>query len=188
MENRFVGENFKIIISTKKTLFGADSSNFKIYYANVNSLKDKVAIEAQVTEAITPITAGKEHSATTSGIANAGSKVLTVNSGHTFVGGDTLSYGSGLFAYVAKVTSTKIYLKTGITQSIPNGTNLVQVGNTGEYVTGDLSIPQAGEYLVTIEAAGLGILAEQRVKVNDVVSTTPVYDPEAPQEIIAVAY
>lgn len=186
MITREIGENFKVVLSTKKTLFGAPDTDFTVYYADVNDLSTKTVVSGGATEAVA--TLSTPHTATTTAAAPYGSKVLHVDSANsTLVEGDTIEYATGKYAYVMRIVNDKVYLKTGIKAAVASGDTLTQKGNTGEYSTPDISISTAGEYIVAIEGSDYGILVEQRVKVVDP-STGTAIDPDAPSDTVAVAY
>jgi plastocyanin len=188
MNTRNIGENFNVVLSTKKTLFGASSADFSVYYADVNALGTKVAVAGGATEAVVAIATGSEHIATTTAPASVGDRVLQIDPAtSTIVAGDTVQYATGLYAYVQSVVSGVAYLKTPLRAGVASGATITQVGNTGEYATGTISIPTVGEYLVAIESSIHGILVEQRVKVVDN-TTTVAIDPNAPVTTVAVAY
>jgi len=188
MITRNVGENFKVMLSTKKTLFGAASDEFSVYYADINDLTTKTEIPGGATEAIVPIADGDEHTATLTAPVAYGSRLLYVDGANsTLEEGDTIEYASGKYAYVMKIVGDKVYLKTPVKAALVSGTTVTQVGNTGEYTTSDISIGGAGEYIVAIEGSDYGILVEQRVKVVDP-DAGQSNDPDAPDETVAVAY
>jgi len=185
---RNIGENFKVVVSTKKTLFGAPASDFSVYYAPVDDLTDRTIVSGGLTEAVETIASGSEHTATTTTPASYGSRLLYVDGANsTIEEGDTIEYSSGKYAYVMKVVGDKLYLKTPIKASVASGATLTQVGNLGEYTTPDISIGNAGEYIVAIEGTDYGLLVEQRVKVVDPTAGQS-NDPDAPDETVAVAY
>lgn len=187
MITRAVGENFKVVVSTKKTLLGASASSFEVHYANVDTLEDTTIVAGGATEAIEAITAGSEHTATLTAVAQVGTKVLVINSStSTLVEGDAIEYTTGLIGYIQKIVGGKLYLRTAIKTTLSVGTTLTQVGNLGKYLTPDISISTVGEYLVSVEAGDLGIFVEQRVKVVD--TEVSGIDGDAPDETIAVAH
>lgn len=185
MDKRNIGENFNLVISTKKTLLGASATDFKVAYANVNALKDRTLIAGGATEAIkTIITA---HTATATASALAGAKKIHVDSAtSTLEVGDTLEYSSGLFTYIQSIVADKVYVRTPLKVSIATSSTLTQVGNMGEYATEEFSFAQEGEYLVTLENPNAGVFVEKRIKV--VAIGTSDTDPDAPIETIAVAH
>lgn len=188
MIEREIGENFKVVLSTKKTLFGAPASDFTVYYADVNDLATKTVVSGGATEAVEAIASGDEHTATLTASAPYGSRRLFIDAANsTLEEGDVVQYAAGKYAYIQRIVSDKVYLKTPIRAAVSSGDTLTQVGNTGEYVTPDISIPAAGEYLVAIEGSDYGILVEQRVKVVDPSAGSTV-DADAPAETVAVAY
>jgi hypothetical protein len=185
---RDLGENFKVVLSTKKTLFGAIPSEFIVTYAEINSLGVKTVVAGGATEAVETIAGGSEHTATTTASAGYGSKKLYVDSNTSDLAeGDVIEYATGLYAYIQRIVADKVYLKTGIKTAVASGVVLTQVGNTGQYTTADVAIPTEGEYIVAIEGSDYGVLVEQRVKITDSTVTTTV-DTDAPDETIAVAY
>ena len=186
MITRELGENFKVVLSTKKTLFGAPSDDFNVYYANVNDLSAKTVVAGGATEAVA--TVDTPHTATTTAAAPYGSKILYIDSDNsTLAEGDTIEYAAGNYAYIMRIVNDKVYLKTGIKTAVASGDTLTQKGNTGEYTTPDIALSTAGEYIVAIEGSDYGILVEQRVKVVDPYAGTAT-DPDAPEETVAVAY
>lgn len=188
MTTRETGENFKVVLSTKKTLFGVSPQDFTVYYADVNDLATKTVVPGGVTEAVETIPSGSEHTATLASDAPYGAKLLFVDSANsTLEEGDVIQYATGKYAYIRRIVSNKVYLKTPIRTALSSGDILTQVGNTGEYVTPDISIQAAGEYIVAIEGSDYGILVEQRVKVVDP-SAGGTVDTDAPEDTIAVAY
>ena len=188
MIERNVGENFKVMLSTKKTLFGAPATDFQVYYADVNDLANKTVVSGGVTEAVETIASGNEHTATTVAASSYGSTLLLVDdTGSTLQEGDTIQYATGKYAYIKRIVGQKVYLKTKLKEAVPSGATITQVGNTGEYTTADISIPSAGEYIVAIEGSDYGIMVEQRIKVADPTAGTTI-DPDAPDDTIAVAY
>lgn len=188
MTERNMGENFKVVISTKKTLFGAPSSDFNVYYADVDDLSTKVAVSGGLTEAVETIASGNEHTATTTAVVSVGAKLVLVDdSTSTLEEGDTIEYATGKYAYVSKIVGNKVYLKSKIKTAVTSGATLTQAGNTGEYTTADIAIPAVGEYIVAIEGSDYGILVEQRVKIVDETSGSTT-DPDAPDDTVAVAY
>jgi len=186
MIKRDIGENFKVVLSTKKTLFGAIPSEFIVTYAEINNLGAKTVVAGGATEAVEVIAGGSEHTATTTANASYGSKLLRVETSD-LVEGEAIEYATGLYAYIQRIVADKVYLKTPIRTAVASGSTLTQVGNTGQYITADISIPTEGEYIVAIEGSDYGVLVEQRVKVSDSTVATTV-DTDAPDETIAVAY
>jgi len=188
MVTRNIGENFKIVVSTKKTLFGAPSSDFKVYYAPVDDLAQRTEIPGGLTEAVDTIDSASAHKATTTSLSKYGSRVLYVDSANsTLQEGDTIKYAEGKYAYIMKIVGSKVYLKTPLRANVPSGTTITQVGNTGEYVTPDIAINEAGEYIVAVEGSEYGIMVEERVKTVDP-SAGHTVDTDAPDEAVAVAY
>jgi len=188
MTERAIGENFKVVLSTKKTLFGAPASDFTTYYSDVNDLATKTVVPGGATEAVVAIASGDEHTATTTAAAHRGARKLYVDSANsTLEEGDTIEYASGKYAYIRRIVNDKVYLKTPLKANVASGSTLTQVGNTGEYSTADIAIPAAGEYIVAIEGSDYGILVEQRVKVVDP-SAGQTVDPDEPDDTVAVAY
>jgi len=186
MEQRETGENFKVVVSTKKTLFGAPASDFKVYYAPVDDLGNKTAVIGGATEATITIASGDEHTATTVAASPAKSKILYIDDENsTLQEGDVIEYSTGYYGYILRIVGQKVYLKRRLKVAVASGATITQVGNTGEYVTPDIAIQAAGEYIVTVEAPDYGILAEQRVAVVD---PNTAGDPDAPEETVAVAY
>ena len=188
MKEYNINENFKIVVSTKNTLIGADTAKFSVYYAPIGDLTNTTSVSGGISEVVETIATGTEHTATTSASAKYGDTSISVSSGHNIVSGDVIEYATGLYAYVTKATSTKLYLRTPILQAVASGATLTQVGNTGVYETANIAIAGAGEYLVTIEAPEYGIMVEDRIRVvdNTVASAT---DPNAPvYSEIAIAY
>lgn len=188
MITRNLGENFKVVLSTKKTLFGASASEFIVTYADINDLGEKTVIAGGATEVVTFIASGSEHTATTTASASHGAKLLYVDTvTSTLEEGDTIEYAVGLYAYIQKIVNDKVYLKTSIKAVVASGVTLTEVGNIGQYVTENISILAEGEYIVAIEGSDFGVLVEQRVQVVDgTVTTSP--DTDAPHETIAVGY
>jgi hypothetical protein len=188
MVERNINENFKVVVSTKKTLFGASASDFDVYYAPVDDLTDKTVVSGGLTEAVIQIASGDEHTATTTASSAYGSRLLYIDDANsTLEEGDTIEYASGKYAYIRRIVGNKVYLKTPIRANVASGTTLTQVGNTGEYTTQVISIPATGEYIVAVEGSDYGILVEQRVKVVDPDAGTSI-DPDAPDDTVAVAY
>jgi len=188
MVKRSIGENFKVVISTKKTLFGVPSSDFKVYFAPVNDLTNKTEVAGGLTEAIIPIADADKHTATTTAAAQYGSRLLYVDSSaSTLQEGDVIEYAAGKYAYIMRIAGDKIYLKTPLRANVASGATLTQVGNTGEYTTPDIAINETGEFIVVVEGSDYGILVEQRVKIIDP-NAGNVIDPDAPNEAVAVAY
>jgi len=186
MITREVGENFKVIVSTKKTLLGASASKFSVTYADVNDLGTETIVAGGATEAMVQIATGSEHVATLTAVAAVGTKLLLIDTAtSTLVAGDTIEYATGLFTYVQKIVGTKVYLRTPIAVALASGVSVTQAGNLGNYATQDISIATAGEYIVSVESNDFGIFVEQRVKV--VATLSAVTDADAPVETIAVA-
>lgn len=186
MITRDLGENFKVVLSTKKTLFGASASDFTVYYADVNDLATKTVVAGGATEAVA--TVATPNTATTTSSAGYGAKLLHVDAGTSSLAeGDVIEYATGKYAYIQRIVADKVYLKTAIKVAVSSGATLTQKGNTGEYTTPDVSISTTGEYIVAIEGSDYGVLVEQRVKVVDATTGTAV-DADAPTETVAVAY
>ncbi len=185
MVTRNLGENFKVVLSTKKTLFGASATDFKVAYADINNLSAKTSVTGGVTEAVA--TVATPHTATTTASASFGDRKLTVSNTSTLVAGDVIQYATGKYAYVQSIVGSTVYLNTPLRANVASGSTLTQVGNLGEYTTSTISIPTAGEYIVSIESSLHGVLVEQRVKVVDTTATTSV-DVNAPVATVAVAY
>lgn len=188
MITRNVGENFKVVVSTKKTLFAAPSADFVVYHADVNDLSVKTVISGGITEAVETIAGGTEHTATTTAAASIGARLLFIDDTLSDLAeAETIEYAAGHYGYIMSIIGNKVYLKRGIKVAVGSGATLTQAGNTGEYTTADISIATAGEYIVAIEGSDYGVMVEQRVQVVDatVGSTT---DPDAPDEAVAVAY
>ena len=185
---RNIGENFKIVVSTKKTLFGAPASDFKVYYAPIDDLTNKTEVPGGLTEAVENIDSSTAHSATTTAASAYGARVLFVDGQNsTLQEGDTIEYATGKYAYIMRIVGNKVYLKTPLRANVPSGATIKQVGNTGEYTTPDIAIGEAGEFIVAVEGSDYGILVEQRVKVVDP-SAGHTVDTDAPDEAVAVAY
>lgn len=188
MVTRNIGENFKVVVSTKKTLFGAPASDFTVYYAPVSDLTAKTVVDGGLTEVVEQIDSTNAHTATTTAASAYGSRVLYIDAQNsTLQEGDVIEYASGKYAYIMRIANGKVYLKTPLRANVAAGATLTQVGNTGEYVTPDIAINEVGEYIVTIEGTDYGILVEQRVKTVDPNAGNTI-DPDAPDEAIAVAY
>ncbi len=181
-------QNFQVVVSTKKTLIGGDTSKFTVSYAPIDDLLNKTAVAGGVSEIVETVDSATAHTATVSGAVSYGARVIVVDSGHNVVAGDVIEYATGLYAYVTKVTATKLYLRTPVRAAIADGATLTQKGNTGVYETADISIASEGEYLVTIEAPEYGIVVEDRIRIYDT-TTAPVADTDAPvYSEIAIAY
>lgn len=188
MVTRNIGENFKVVVSTKKTLFGAPSSDFKVYYAPVDDLTQRTEVPGGLTEAVDTIESGSEHTATTTAASRYGSRVLFVDGQNsTLQEGDTIEYATGRYAYIMRIVGNKVYLKTPLRANVPSGATIKQVGNTGEYLTPNIAISEVGEFIVAIEGSDYGILVEERVKTVDPSAGNAV-DTDAPDEAVAVAY
>ena len=186
MKTYNIGQNFNIVVSTKATLFGAEASDFNVYYAPVNDLTNITAVASGLTESIETVETA--HTATLSVGANYGATFLTVDSGHDVASGDVIEYATGKFAYVTKAMDAKLYLRTRIRVAIASGATLTQVGNTGLYTTADFAVPTEGEYLISIEAPIHGVMVESRVGIVDNSDHT-VVDGDAPvYSEVAVAY
>ena len=186
MTTRDIGENFKIVLSTKKTLFGAVATDFKVYFANVNDLTAKTVVDGGISEAIADIDV--PNTAIVAMPAPYGAKLIHIDENtSTLEEGDVIEYSAGEYAYIQRIVADKVYLKTPIKTAVASGAMLTQKGNTGEYTTPDVSIPTVGEYIVAIEGSDYGILVEQRVKVVDSTVSTAV-DTDAPSDTVAVAY
>jgi len=187
MVTRNTGENFRIVVSTKRTLPGADTAAFDVYYAPVDDPANVTRVAAQVEEVVRNVDDASAHTATTTAYARYGSRVLYVDgSASTVESGDVIEYASGMYAYVMKAVGDKLYLKTPLRADVPSGTSIKQVGNTGDYLTPLIAITQKGEYIVSVEASEYGILVGERVKVVD--PTEQTVDTDAPAEAVAVAY
>ena len=179
-------QNFKVVVSTKATLIGAENTVFSVVYAPVNDLKAIVPVSGGLTETVNAVSV---ISADLTANAVAGSKLLFAESGHGIHAGDVIEYGTNNFAYVAKTTATKIYLKTATKVDVASGDSIIVAGNTGVYVTADIAIPTAGEYLVTIEAPEYNIIVEDRIRVVSSEGEAVTVDGDAPSNgEIAVAY
>ena len=185
MRDYQINQNFQEALSTKRTLFGATSTNFFVYYAPIDDLGNTTPIVGGMNEAIE--TVGTAHTATTTTATPYGSKVLHIDGDNSdLVAGEVIEYSTGKFAYVRKIINNKVYLKTPTRISVASGATLTQVGNTGEYKSGDIAIPTAGEYAITIESPEYGIVVTDRVRV--VAEETTAVDTDAPDDTVAVAY
>lgn len=180
-------QNFNLIVSTKNTAFGIPSSAFTVTYASVDDIASKTVVTGGAVEALSTISTA--HTAKTTSAASYGAVSLNINSStSTIVAGDTIEYASGMFAYVSKVVSGKIYLYTPIRANVASGATLTQVGNEGVYATSNIAIPTSGEFLVQVSAPEYGIDVEERISINAPATvTTP--DANAPVYAgAAVAY
>ena len=185
MRDYQVNQNFQEALSTKRTLFGASASDFFVYYAPIDDLANTTPVVGGMTEAVE--TVGTAHTATTTAVSAYGSKVLHIDGANSdLVAGEVVEYATGKFAYIRKIVNDKVYLKTAVKASVASGATLTQAGNTGEYKSGDISIPSAGEYAITIESPEYGIVVTDRVRV--VTEETTAVDPDAPTDTVAVAY
>ena len=188
MKTYEINQNFRVVVSTKNTLIGADTTKFSVFYAPVNDLTSITEISGNVTEIVETVDSDTAHTATVSANVSYGSVVIPVDSGHNIVSGDVIEYASGLYAYVTKAMDTKLYLRTRTRSAIASGDTLTQKGNTGVYETADISIPNEGEYLVTIEAPEYAVRVEDRIRSVDTTVET-VVDTDAPvYSEIAIAY
>jgi len=185
MITRNKNENFQVVISTKKTLFGASASDFVVSYAPIDDLANKTIVSGGITE-VELETA--DHTATTTAIATIGAKMITVDGANsTLVEGDTIEYATSKYGYISKIVGDNIYLKRAIKETIASGATINQSVKLGEYTTPIISIDTVGEYLISIEGSKYNILVEQREKIVDE-STSTSTDPNAPDEAIAVGY
>lgn len=185
MTTRNTNENFNIIVSTKKTVLGASATDWKVYYAPVTDLTNKSVVDGGMTEAVESIT--DAHTATVTQPAAYGSRLIYVDGANsTLEEGESIEYATGLYGYIQKIVGDKIYLKRGIKASLAVDDTLTQVGNSGDYTSGTISIPNEGEYLITVEAPDYGIMVGERVKVLG--DTTATVDSDAPEDTVAVAY
>ena len=185
MITRNINENFNIVVSTQKTLFGANRDNWSVYYAPITDLANKTTVDGGMSEAVADIT--DAHTATVTQPASYGSRLIYIDGANsTLQEGDVIEYKEGLYGYVQKIVGDKVYLKRGIKANLEANDTLTQVGNTGEYTSSTISIADIGEYLITIEAPEYGILVSERVKVTG--ETTSKSDTDAPDETVAVAY
>lgn len=188
MTQRNIGENFNVVVSTKRTVIGAPASDWMVYYAPADDLASSTAVSGSVTEAVEVIASGDEHTATLAQPAGWGSRLLHIDDQNsTLQEGDVIKYATGLYGYVMRIVGSKVYLKRPIKANLNSGDTLTQVGNTGEYMTPAISIGTAGEYLVTVEAPDYGIMVSERIKVVDP-SAGGQPDPDAPDDAVAVAY
>lgn len=186
MVTRNVGENFNVVVSTKRTVIGAPATDFMVYYAPADDLANQTMVDGGCSEAIENISTA--HTATTTQAASYGSRLLYVDDQNsTLQEGDVIEYASGKYGYIMRIVGNKVYLKRPIRATIASGATLTQVGNTGEYTTPTISLGNAGEYIVTVEAPDYGIMVSERVKVIDPTAGHQP-DPDAPDEAIAVAY
>lgn len=183
---RNVNENFQVVVSTKKTLFGASAGDFIVSYAPVGDLANKTIVAGGITEAEL---ATADHTATTTVDAVLGSKMLVVDGvNSTLEEGDTIEYATGYYGYVMKIVGDNVYLKSKIKAIVASGATINQSTKLGEYTTPIIAIPTVGEYIVAIEGSKHGILVEQREKIVDA-TTASTADPDAPKdEAIAVGY
>lgn len=178
-------QNFVEAMSTRKTLFGAASTDFIVSYAPIDDLANVTVVSGGMTEAVETIVTA--HAGTTNAPSAYGSKILYVDGANSdIVAGDTIEYATGKFAYVLKVVGDKLYLRTPIRVSVASGSTITQVGNTGEYASENIAIAAAGEYAITIEAPVYGIVVTDRVRIVD--EATSSVDADAPVETVAVAY
>jgi hypothetical protein len=186
MKSYNLGQNFNIVVSTKATLFGALAGDFDVYYAPTNDLTNRTVVAGGMSEAVE--TVAVPHEATLSSSASYGATYFNVSTGHDIEAGDVIQYAVGHYAYVSKVTATKLYLRTKARLAVSSGATITQVGNTGLYKTADFGIPTEGEFLVSIEAPEYGIIVESRVGIVDATVVTTV-DSDAPiYSEVAVAY
>ncbi|ADV46417.1 hypothetical protein [Nitratifractor salsuginis] len=186
MKTYQVNQNFVEALSTRRTLFGAPATDFVVYYAPLDNLAQTTVIDGGMTEAVEEI--GTAHTATTTAASPYGSRVLHIDSANgTLEEGDVIEYASGKYAYIMKIAGDKVYLKTKLRANVASGATLTQVGNTGEYASGTIAIPAAGEYSLTIESPSHGIVVTDRVRITEEVTSAP--DTDAPEEdTVAVAY
>lgn len=188
MTNRNIGENFNMVVSTKRTVIGAPASDFYVYYAPADDLTNTTEVAGGLTEAVETIASDDAHSATLTQPAAYGSKLLYVDDQNsTLQEGDVIEYAAGKYGYILRIVGQKVYLKRPVKASLASGDTLTQVGNTGDYTTPTISLGNAGEYIVTVEGPDYGIIVSERVKVIDP-SAGSRPDPDAPDEAIAVAY
>lgn len=188
MTIRNLHEAFQVVVSTKKTLFGASAEDFRIFYAPISDLANRTAVSGGLSEIVLPIEQGSEHTATTTAAASYGARMLRIDAENsTIQEGDTIEYAQGKYGYVMRIVGDKLYLKRPIRADVPSGATIKQVGNTGEYVTPQISIDATGEYILAIEAPDYGLLVEERIKIVDPDAGQSV-DPDAPEEAVAVAY
>ncbi len=183
MITRKVGEAFKVVVSTKKTLFGAQSGDFSAYYAPVDNLQQKTVVAGGATEAEL---ATASRSATLTANAAINATTLTVDSStNTLLEGDTIEYSTGKYAYIKKIDGATIYINKKLLVAVPSGATINQSVKLGEYTTQDISIADPGEYIVSVEGSKYSILVEQRIKIveEDVVVVDGNND-----EVVAVGY
>ena len=99
-----------------------------------------------------------DHSATTAGVATAGSSTINVSTSDlTLVPGDRFDDGAGNLYYVTAVDTSAgvITIKGKLVADIDDDTDLNSVGNTGIYKV-DVQIDTEGEYLVNISHPDFG--------------------------------
>jgi hypothetical protein len=186
MKTYQVNQNFKEALSTRKTLFGAQATDFIVYYAPIDDLAIATVVDGGMTEAVEDI--GTAHTATTTAVSPYGSRVLHIDSANsTLEVGDVIEYATGHYAYIRKIVGDKVYLRTKLRANVASGATLTQVGNTGEYVSGTVTIPAAGEYSLTIESPLHGIVVTDRIRITEEATQAP--DTDAPEDdTVAVAY
>jgi len=95
------------------------------------------------------------HTGKTSGVAAAGSSVITLASGNTLVAGDRFDDGAGNLYYVVKGSDTEITIKRELKADIADATDLNSVGNTGSYKV-EVKLADVGEYFVSFSHPEFG--------------------------------
>ena len=177
-------QQFNLVVSTKGTVIGADTSKFKLTYAPVNNPLNETVVDGSFAEAVKQIADADKHVIKVTVSAFAGSRILRYDpsdSANTIQEGDVIEYATGKYALVLKLVNGKAYLKTPLKANVSAGTEIKQAGNTGIYTTPTFSIDTAGDYLVRITAYDYGIIAEERVVINAVEHST--YDTDAPDGV-----
>ena len=191
MFQKNVNQVFNLDVTTKGTLFGADANDFTVSYAPANDLTQVTEVSGGCTEFVRTIDNPRQIKV--SMYAPAGSRVLHFdpndkdsdnNPTTTIQAGDVIEYATGKYVMVLKVVNGKAYLKMPIKVAVNAGDVLKQAGNTGIYKTPDMSIGNAGDYIVMIYAPTHNVFIEERVTIVD---NATHYDADAPDDTTAVA-
>lgn len=173
-------EHFNVVISTARTLIGADVSKFKVSYSPVMDMDNITVVSGSTTEVEKTITT--PHTAT--GVSTPNTRTyINVQSGHTIEAGDVVQYATGKFGYVLSVDADTLMMKRPIKAAVADGATITQVGKMGDYVTPNISISEVGEYSITIEAPEYNIITQSRIKISEEQQTSSSSD-----ETISIAY
>jgi len=191
MLQKNLNEVFNLIVSTKHTLIGADTSKFKMTYAPFTDPTHITDITGDFSEV--EVTIDNPRQVKTSIPTPAGSRIIHFdpddkdddgNPTTNIQAGDVIEYATGYYGYVLKVVNGKVYLKRPVKVDVGAGETLKQVGKTGDYETPSFSIGQVGDFIIKIEAPEYNIDVEKRVTIID---TSVHSDPDAPENSEAVA-